>query len=227
MSVVQRPAGVKWNWPRKPKGVWFSATDVTPHCQRSKAMQPCGTGFRDKVIRITVRAEKLLILLIALLWSAVSGNTAQAQDLWDHNGSTVRLQKSANIREFYYEIPRAGLSVQRGTLLFRGTQIGNRYTGVAYVFSNQCGLIEYAVNGTDSEHFVKLYGKRPRRGENCAVIDHSDDMLLFSIQKRGAVTSSPPLTKAILDDPHSAVKVIALLLRSSERYETKKDEKEF
>ena len=63
---------------------------------------------------------------------------AAADSCWWHNGSLMRLKARGNDRWFYYEQPRAGLAVRRGTLLFNGRKQGNWYVGTARVFSKYC-----------------------------------------------------------------------------------------
>lgn len=103
---------------------------------------------------------------------------------WSHNGSTVVLYAEGERRSFYYDRPRAGMieaGARRGRLLFKGEIVGERYVGVAYVFSRICGPRSYAVDGPilDQHARVVLKGKAPRVDETCKVIGHADDELEF------------------------------------------------
>ena len=118
--------------------------------------------------------------MVGLAWVG----SAHAASLWEHNGSTVYLESSGSSRKFYYEAPRAGLSVKRGTLLFNGVKNGDQYSGTAYVFSKECGPIGYSVSGTVStdQRSVTMIGKAPRRDANCRVVGYRDDELVFTFQ---------------------------------------------
>ncbi|SNY91844.1 hypothetical protein SAMN04515647_2087 [Cohaesibacter sp. ES.047] len=79
-----------------------------------------------------------LIIPIAGLSLTSLATSAVADSCWWHNGSLMRLKARGNDRWFYYEQPRAGLSVSRGTLLFNGSKQGDWYVGTARVFSQYC-----------------------------------------------------------------------------------------
>ena len=121
---------------------------------------------------------RVLLALIALLAST----EAHSQSQWDHNGSTLRLRASGADRVFEYEKPRVGLSVTPGTRLFAGKKQGDRYVGTAYVFSDRCGALPFAVEGPVSadQRRVTLYGKTPVRDPACRVASYRDEVLVFS-----------------------------------------------
>lgn len=103
---------------------------------------------------------------------------------WSHNGSTVQLYAEGDRRAFYYDRPRPGMieaGARRGRLLFKGEIVGERYVGLAYVFSRKCGPRSYPVDGPilDEHARVVLKGKAPRVDEACKVAGHADDELEF------------------------------------------------
>src|SRR5262245_45534398 len=123
---------------------------------------------------------KAVLALVVLL----TGTTAQAASLWDHNGSVVVLEANGAARKFLYRSPRPGLPVASGTLLFSGKKDGNSYSGTAYVFSRKCGPLGYAVSGpvSDDQRTVTMYGKAPRVDSSCNVVAYRDDTLVFLLQ---------------------------------------------
>jgi hypothetical protein len=128
-----------------------------------------------------MRAALSLFLLVVPV-------AAQSQSLWEHNGSIVSLQADGANRQFTYSSPRAGLPVTSGTLLFSGRKSGDTYSGTAYLFSNKCGTIGYAVQGpvSNSDKTVTMYGKKPRRDGSCRVVSSDEvDVLVFNFQHSG------------------------------------------
>jgi hypothetical protein len=116
--------------------------------------------------------------------SPPAGLTNSNVNLWDHNGSMVRLSADGAIRKFYYESPHAGLEsvgIRKGTLLFTGIRSANSYSGTAYVFS-RCGPKPYQVSGpvSDDQRQVTLYGKVPVTDANCKIASWRDDTLVFT-----------------------------------------------
>lgn len=101
---------------------------------------------------------------------------------WDHNGSIVNLFANGNKRQFGYAVPRPGLPVKPGNLVFTGVKEGQTYSGVAYVWSTKCGPAQYSVSGPVSEDLrtVTLYGKAPIRDGSCRVAGYRDDVLVFN-----------------------------------------------
>jgi hypothetical protein len=113
-----------------------------------------------------------------------SANSAPSQ--WEHNGSIVYLTAEGANRRFYYDAPGAGLDavgVKRGTLLFEGRKDGDRYAGLAYIFSQKCGPRGYAVSGPvasdQSQITVTLSGKAPRLDASCKQVGLRNDILVF------------------------------------------------
>jgi hypothetical protein len=107
-------------------------------------------------------------------------------NVWSHNGSTVTLYASGESRSFYYRIPRSGLPVSPGQLLFNGRRIGDEYSGVAYRFSSDCGPISYQVNGYvhANQTTITMSGLAPRRDSNCNVVGTFNDELRFDLLRQ-------------------------------------------
>jgi hypothetical protein len=106
--------------------------------------------------------------------------------LWNHNGSMMRLVASGIKRKFVYEVPRKELlavGVTKGTLLFKGKNVGNFYSGTAYVFS-ECGATPYNVSGpvSDDQRQVSLFGRAPVVDRTCRVYDYKEDALVFKFE---------------------------------------------
>jgi hypothetical protein len=104
-------------------------------------------------------------------------------NVWTHNGSTVRLYASGVRRTFYYEAPRSGLPVEAGQLLFYGSREGDTFFGKAYRFSSKCGEVSYEVTGKvhPSQTAINLSGNAPKRDEQCNVIGTFVDSLKFEL----------------------------------------------
>lgn len=104
--------------------------------------------------------------------------------IWNHNGSDMRLLADGATRSFAYERPRSGLEragVSQCDVVFEGEKQGNEYFGTAYVFSRDCGPIGYPVSGPVSGggSKVTLYGKAPRRRDDCSIRGYRNDKLVF------------------------------------------------
>ena len=123
---------------------------------------------------------KVLVSVFALLFST----SAFAQSNWNHNGSVVTLHANGANRQFSYSVPRAGLPVTSGTVLFKGTKSGGTYSGTAYAFSSRCGTAGYQVSGpiSNDDQTVTMYGKIPRRDASCRIVQYDDDTLVFNFQ---------------------------------------------
>lgn len=112
-----------------------------------------------------------------------------AQSYWNHNGSMMYLRAEGPFREFYYQAPKRGMlavGARPGTLLFSGRAMGQRYDGVAYIFSRDCGPLGYRVTGPilDNDSRVLLRGMAPRVNRNCAIIGYRPDLLEFEFIAR-------------------------------------------
>jgi len=121
-----------------------------------------------------------LVLLLGLCATA-----AQADSLWDHNGSVMSLEASAADRKFVYSVPRAGLPVKVGTVLFSGKRIGDEYAGTAHRFSSKCPVRSYPVRGpvAEDQKTITLQGQAPRIDDNCKVAGSFQDTLIFTLQE--------------------------------------------
>lgn len=91
-----------------------------------------------------------------------------------HNRSEMLVSewKDATV-EITYNRPRSGLPVAQGTLLFRGSRDGARYSGTAYTFKAGCPPAPYAVTGIKDRkgNSIVLTGAAPRRDPySCGVI---------------------------------------------------------
>jgi hypothetical protein len=83
-----------------------------------------------------------------------------------HNGSQVLVSEwKDGAIEITYDVPRAGLPVAQGTLLFKGTRSGAWYSGTAYIFKAGCSPAPYAVSGLKDQKKDKvvLTGVAPHR----------------------------------------------------------------
>ncbi len=83
-----------------------------------------------------------------------------------HNGSEMQLSTwEDGTVEIAYSIPRAGLSVAKGTVLFRGVAKGTQYSGTAYTFKLGCPPAPYPVAGVrnDKKEILVLTGSAPNR----------------------------------------------------------------
>ena len=90
--------------------------------------------------------------------------------------------------EIRYSIPRPGLSVKEGDLLFKGqADIRGRYTGTAYVFKDGCPPAPYAVEGNDVRGNIILVGNAPiREPGSCEIVGSKlrgrNSRLIFSFE---------------------------------------------
>lgn len=120
--------------------------------------------------------------------SFVNVSAAKADSCWWHNGSLMRLKARGNQRWFYYERPRSGLAVRRGTLLFDGRKQGNWYVGTARVFSKFCPAtpLPYHVEGpvASSQTEVTVYGTREVHRRCQPTGRYKEDRLVFTYSHR-------------------------------------------
>lgn len=130
----------------------------------------------------------------ALAPSSPDGPLVPAQkslgSIWNHNGSMVRLEASADVRRFVYLRVREGMrqaGVSPGTLLFEGRRTGNVYSGTAYVFNRNCGPAAYRVSGfVLNDTRIVISGRAPRVSQKtCEVLSYKDDELVFEYMENG------------------------------------------
>lgn len=108
-----------------------------------------------------------------------------APSLWGHNGSVMRLAGRGATRQFFYEVPRAGLKAEgaaQGTLLFTGIRQGATYNGTAFIFHSGCAPAPYEVSGRvdDDDRGVTLFGSAPVLDKAGNVVSTRPDILTFS-----------------------------------------------
>jgi hypothetical protein len=108
---------------------------------------------------------------------------------WKHNGSLMTLDAWPDgMREFYYDKPRESLSakfgIQKGTILFSGKRIGYAYSGIAYLFSKDCGTQPYELSGTVStdERVVTLNGRKPTLDPLCRDVGFENPDMTFTLE---------------------------------------------
>lgn len=116
--------------------------------------------------------------------TAFDANAAKSPHRWMHNGSGMRIVASGQDRKIVYASPRNSLrrrGVEEGTVLFEGKRRGNRYTGRAFVFTENCGPVAYKVDGLveQGERRVVVRGRKPRLNAQCRTISRRDDQLVF------------------------------------------------
>jgi hypothetical protein len=92
--------------------------------------------------------------------------------LWDHNGSTMRLEADATTLSMNYENPRKGMrqaGVRKGDNLFTCSRDGNRLSCTSRIFHPRCGKHDFAAEGTVSndEKTIRIRGDAPRLDNSC------------------------------------------------------------
>lgn len=99
-------------------------------------------------------------------------------DSASHNNSQMLISEwKDGAVEITYDVPRPGLPVAQGTLLFQGNVRGGRYSGTAYAFKTGCAPAPYAVTGMrdDKRNVIVLTGAAPRRDpRSCELVGESD-----------------------------------------------------
>jgi len=110
--------------------------------------------------------------------------------VWMHNGSRLRLATEGDQVTLEYDKPRNGLSdlgISSGTVLFKGSRIGNSWTGQVSTFSRQCGEQKFDVTGSASgnDRRLQLRGKRPNLDNSCNVTSYREEVLTF--ERKSAV----------------------------------------
>ena len=104
-----------------------------------------------------------------------------------HNGSLMKMVWDQEAYEFfnvYYEKPRAGLSVKKGTRLLSGGMMADGdVSAIATVFKRGCPPATYEVIGEfDRSWTLRLSGKAPIR-QGCRVIGYAktnNSVLVFT-----------------------------------------------
>src|SRR5690606_15641612 len=126
-------------------------------------------------------AHVMKTVIFAALAFIASLTIANAQALYNHNGSIMRVVEQGNTVRILYEQPRQGMAqigVRPGTLLFEGQLDANRYLeGLSRIFSARCGELDYYVYGQyqRSGDFT-LNGAAPvLESGGCRVIDNTYD----------------------------------------------------
>jgi hypothetical protein len=120
-----------------------------------------------------------------------------AASVWDHNGSTMRLEEQGKKRKFVYDQPSRNLAtagVKSGTVLFDGEEkTDGRLAGYAKLFRKGCDPVDYFVEGAldKSKGEILLQGQAPvYSGEGCKITGYSEDgsasSLTFIYQGGGA-----------------------------------------
>lgn len=100
-----------------------------------------------------------------------------------HNGSTIQefTQLNSDKIEYRYSSVRAGVPIQEGAVLFRGTKAkreqrrGTVYLlkGTAFVFKRGCPPAAYEVAGEQTNSRVLLKGAAPVHAkDSCMVVGH-------------------------------------------------------
>ncbi len=156
-----------------------STVETTANCEYAASGLPAAYNCEREVVTFDSSAGSV---------GSGGGDGAAAScgpgSVWNHNGSQMRLLASGATRRFAYERPRRGLEsagVNLCDVVFEGEKQGNEYVGTAYVFSSDCGPIGYPVSGPVSSggSTVTLYGKAPRRRDDCSISGYRNDKLVF------------------------------------------------
>jgi len=125
-----------------------------------------------------IRAGALSVLM-GISASAMGAGAARAYDLYDHNGSLMRLDERGGRVTISYEEPKRSLykhGVRPGTVLFEGRFQGRGLAGVAYVFRQGCQPAAYNVAGPAAGGgVIYLSGAAPIRAKgSCRVTGYSE-----------------------------------------------------
>ncbi|MEO0496057.1 MAG: SH3 domain-containing protein [Pseudomonadota bacterium] len=142
------------------------------------------------------------LLAIALIATAL--RTSEAQEFFNHNGSTMLVEQNGSTVSIFYAQPRSGIrnvGVQPGTLPFEGQLKAGYLEGMSRMFSRRCGEIDYFVYGDfqAGARFV-LSGAAPVLGKNtCQIVDNVYD-------GPNATLVFTPLSTANAPQPASATK---------------------
>lgn len=113
-------------------------------------------------------------------------NCAPSKDTlyWMHNGSLVRYDVEGEDHLFVYEQPSDKMRklVEPGEWMFWGKRVNRTFSGLARLFSQKCDYYDYDVSGEISADGseVVLFGRAPKRDQNCQIIGWRDDVLRFT-----------------------------------------------
>lgn len=119
-------------------------------------------------------AGDFAIMIAAVIAGVIAAGSSAARasgagPYWEHNGSLMVYRAWGQNREFRYEAPKPDLSkrgVGKGTVLFRGTQTGDRIAGTAYTYPGRkgCPRKPYRVDGIiTNPTLIVLRGAAPLR----------------------------------------------------------------
>lgn len=117
----------------------------------------------------------LATLLVSLIQfgQAVAGEL----DIYEHNGSVINWFVVKGETTATYSTPKAsllGLGIQEGSVVFKGFEEGNRFSGTAYTYRKGFLPAPYKVVGYFSGNNILLTGPSPVRAKgNCDVIRYT------------------------------------------------------
>jgi hypothetical protein len=119
-------------------------------------------------------------------WRVFSETEQGARNLWNHDGSILRLEAVGRARRFYYVEPYRGVTAKSGDIAFEGVREGPTYSGRAFQFTENCPPLGYRVKGSVSadEATLKIAGRKPRRDAQCNIVSYSDDELVFHLASK-------------------------------------------
>jgi hypothetical protein len=131
------------------------------------------------------RSLALVASAACIIWSNVSADGETVGRYW-HNGSEMQVTQHDSTIIITYIMPRLGLPVLPGTVLFDGKEEGGNITGSARLYSATCDTLTYPVRGDGPvwRELFTLSGSVPIRGKNCSIVGYSrsgdNANLLFS-----------------------------------------------
>lgn len=140
-------------------------------------------------------ARFLFAVVAALMTFAQTAPEARASNCainqYMHNGSLMEAQIcDGGVLTISYIRPRPGMAKQgarNGSLLFDGVEgPGGVITGQSRLFSARCGVVPYAVSGSQQGNSIILNGTAPIRGKGCRVSRYRQDNLVFTLTGAGA-----------------------------------------
>lgn len=92
--------------------------------------------------------------------------------LWDHNGSTMRLEADATKLSMIYETPRQGMrqvGVHKGDNLFTCGRDGSKLSCTSRIFHPRCGKHDFLAEGSfsDTDRIIQIRGDAPGFDDSC------------------------------------------------------------